>query len=63
MADRRRQTNVTRMLAARRDMDAARHSGDRAAFNRAFAVFDRVRANSTTDEYLDLYPELRDTTR
>lgn len=53
-------TNVTRMAAARRDMEAARASGDRAAFNRAFAVFDCVRSNSTPDDYLDLYPELRE---
>lgn len=48
-------------------MEAARASGDRAAFNRAFSVFDRVRENSTQDEYMDLYPELnpdlRDDTR
>lgn len=56
----RQPTNVTRMVNARRDMDAARQRGDRAGFNRAFAVFDRVRANSSLDEYMDLYPELRE---
>jgi hypothetical protein len=53
-------TNVTRMIAARKDMDEAMKTGDRTAFNRAFSVFDRVRSNATTDEYLDLYPELRE---
>jgi hypothetical protein len=58
-----RQTNVTRMAAASRDMERARQSGDRKAFNQAFSVFDRVRSNSTPEEYMDLYPELRDDTR
>jgi hypothetical protein len=53
-------TNVARMIAARRDMEKASTSGDRAAYARAFAVFDRVRANSSIDDYCDLYPELRE---
>jgi len=55
-----KRTNVTRMAAARRDMEAARQAGDNAAWRRASAVFNRVRDNSTLDEYLDLYPELRE---
>jgi hypothetical protein len=50
-----RSNNTTRMIDARRDMDAARKSGDRAAFNRAFSVFDRVRDNATLDEYCNTF--------
>jgi hypothetical protein len=54
-----RKTNVTRMTDARRDMENARQNGDTAAFNRAFAVFDRARSNSTLEDYVDTFPELR----
>jgi hypothetical protein len=43
------------MINARRDMAEARQNGDRAAFNRAFSVFDRVRENSTLDEYCNTF--------
>lgn len=50
-----RSNNTTRMINARRDMAEARQNGDRAAFNRAFSVFDRVRENSTLDEYCNTF--------
>jgi hypothetical protein len=42
----KRQNATTRLVAARREMDKARTSGDRAAFNRAANVMDRVAANA-----------------
>lgn len=51
------ETNITRMVAARQAMDQASAAGDATAFNDAFDEFDRIRNNSTRDEYLDLFPE------
>lgn len=58
MAGKPKGTPVTRMLAARKEMDRASAEGDTAGANRAFAVFDAARRNATRDQYLDLYPDL-----